>query len=415
MSLFIDKTCTTCGVFETMLYGGSILHTLAVILTLFCSLISSSKALKPIMTTTTTTTTTNKKITQITTPQRNDKYIIRPYESSRDESSMKKICRDVWNGTDYLPSKAIEFEQDTSCDFVVMVNEDSEVVALGNRRIICQHYSDDDDSPNDISWIEAIRTSTKHKGKGIATALTKGLMARSIDDGITHIMSCTVDGNIAMKKIFERVELKKINEMQRMDFGMMVTLPGWSSKNNDNDRKAESILKALNVENLVDDESRSTKWTTVKDETELKDLLEEMKNQGGLGYLPDIGKPHFFGTQQMRNCLAKGLIRKKLNTINDAYDEESKPCVYGLIENTAIQSLKSKWVCCIAGLDSSSVGAALWDACSDEMVKCRGGEVAFATMFDGIMLPSTDIQPSNDLIAKLHIQTENVFNLYSSK
>ena len=45
-------------------------------------------------------------------------YTIRPYDSSRDESSMREICKDVWNGTDYLPSKAKEFQEDELCDFV---------------------------------------------------------------------------------------------------------------------------------------------------------------------------------------------------------------------------------------------------------------------------------------------------------
>lgn len=329
-------------------------------------------------------------------------YQIRPFDSSQDQLVLEEICKDVWNGTDYLPSMARKFADDESCDFVVMQNEDGNVVALGNRRYEILEKDDEENTIQKISWIEAIRINKQYMGKGLATALIKAFIHRSKQDGITHILSSTVEDNLAMKKVFDRVDMKITNKMYRLDFAALKELPGWGASSSDSQRTVESLLKALKIEHLVKKSSRSVQWSTVKCEAELNLALKKIKNSGGIGHLPGLGKPYFYN-ENFRESLRKGLIRKFENEANDS------TALYGLIEDSSIQSLKSKWVCSIAGLDCLAFEAALWDACSDNMVAKRGGEAAFALVYDGGL-----IDPTSSVMNALPIQTNSPFIIYSN-
>jgi GNAT superfamily N-acetyltransferase len=331
------------------------------------------------------------------------KYQIRPFESSQDQANLEIICKNVWKGTDYLPSKAMTYEADEYCDFVVVQNENNEIVALGNRRIfkINDGKNDDKNGKGDIAWIEAIRTSEQHAGKGIATALIKAFIERSKQDGIQEIMSCTIESNYAMAKVFHRVEMESGHKMYCPEFHTMSSLPGWGA--HDKGQKAQTILDALNIKHLVRESNRKLQWSTIKNEEELKLELSKIKDAGGIGYLPGLGKPHFYD-QNLKENLQKGLIRKLKGGDNCPQG------LYALIEDSAIQSLKSKWVCSVVGLDNRIIEAALWDACSEAMVARRGEEPAFMPIFDGRILMDS---PDSPLISALSIQNNLIFVLYS--
>lgn len=330
-------------------------------------------------------------------------YRIRPFNSSTDQTILEDICKDVWNGTDYLPSMAKTLEQDDSCDFAVMLDDNDDIVAVGNRRIYDILNSENENCPRKkIAWIEAIRTSTRYRGKGIATALVKAFVDKSIDDGITEILSCTVEENFAMKKVFQRLDMKLTNKMYNFDFAQMRKLPGWSAKY-EGDVEAQSILKALNIEHLVDESARSIKWTTINSEKELNLALEEIRCRGGLGHLPGLGKLNFYG-KNVKESLQKGLIRKLESNENKIL------AIYALIEDPAIQSLKSKWVCCISTSKSKAFEAAIWDACSAYMISKRGGEAPFALIYDGCL----EIDRDSALFSALPIQMNDPFIVYSN-
>ena len=351
------------------------------------------------------------KIGQITAFTLNESnYQIRPFDSTKDQKIIEEICKDVWNGTDYLPSMARSLEEDDSCDFVVMLDVKSEIVAVGNRRIYEISNNDNDGKQNNnhylkrrITWIEAIRTSKKHMGKGLATSLVKAFINMSNNDGITEILSCTVEENLAMKKVFDRVDLKLTNKIYRLDFGVLKSLPGWGSQTEDLPI-AETILKALNIEHLVNPTIRSMKWTTVSSEAELNVVLQDIKLHGGLGHIPGLGKPYFYD-DNIKESLRKGLIRKLV-----CENSGKSLAVYAITKDSLIQSLKSKWVCAIATPHIQAFEASIWDACSDTMIVKRDNDAAFALVYDGCL----KFDSSSSLMNALPIQRNDPFIIFSN-
>eukprot|EP00979_Chaetoceros_neogracilis_P010521 scaffold2480_cov198-Chaetoceros_neogracile.AAC.1 len=154
---------------------------------------------------------------------------IRPFSSKVDSSNLLELCKDVRDGTDYLPKVAPLFEADPSCDFIIMEDEEGTMVAAGNRRNF--------DKEGSIIWIEAVRVSTQFKGK-----------------------SCHAQA--------------------------MTSLPGWAST--DVDRNADNLLRALGVEHLISDDVKTDSWLAVESEEELKELLLIIKSEGGIGELPGL-------------------------------------------------------------------------------------------------------------------------------
>ena len=93
-------------------------------------------------------------------------------------------------------------------------------------------------------------------------------------DGIQRVMTCTVEGNVAMKNVFGRLlGLHKIHQMQFIGFDTMKTLPGTRSTStssiSQHDDTPKNILKALN--DLIQESIKSTRWTTIQNVDELKE------------------------------------------------------------------------------------------------------------------------------------------------
>ena len=354
------------------------------------------------------------------------KYYVRPYDSKKDQVALEQICKDVWKGTDYLPAMAEKFELDECCDFVVMQNEQEDVIALGNRKIFdmstrstMDHYhaltkqnEQQQKEQQKISWLEAIRISNDHMGKGLATGLIQALMTRSYNDGITNILSCTIESNGAMKKVFDRNGMKVMNKMCFLDFGKLKALPGWgktSDENENNNHNAETLIKALNIEHTIQEDARTMKWTPLDNEMELNEILSQIKKSGGLGLFPGLGKPYYVD-QQIRENLQKGLIRK----LEDG--DRNIVGLYALVKDVAIQSLKSNWVCSIIAFDSVTFESALWDSCSDNMVLKREGDAAFVVVYDNCLSKnlSSSSSSSSSILSALPIKKDDAFILFSN-
>lgn len=320
-----------------------------------------------------------------------DIFKVRSFSSPQDKDNLAEICKDVWNGKDYLPNIAPAFEQDPSCDFVIMEHEKTgEMVAAGNRRIF--------DEKGKVIWIESIRVSTKFKGRGIATVLMKELCKRSREAGAKEILSCTVDDNYAMKKVFGKagVAMNHRSNVQFSEFQKLKSLPGWSAM--DSDRQPRNILKALDVEHLVQEEAKSEHWKIIESEKELKSLLETLRNHGMSGHLPGLGKLLWL-SDELRDSIRKGLVRKLCKKNGDP------PAVMALVKDPSIKSLRSKYVCSVVATTAHDFDSALWEACKGEIVPLLGGSPAFCLVFDGASSPGS-------LIESLPISRENPFVIY---
>jgi hypothetical protein len=66
-----------------------------------------------------------------------------------------------------------------------------------------------------------------------------------------------------MKKFFARVQMNLVNnqEVHWLDFETMKSLPGWAAAANaDEKAKAENILKALDIEQIVKEQAKLDEW-----------------------------------------------------------------------------------------------------------------------------------------------------------
>lgn len=320
-----------------------------------------------------------------------DVLTIRPFSSKIDSENLSELCKDVWDGTDYLPNVAPLFESDPSCDFVIMEDKEGTMVAAGNRRNF--------DKEGNVIWLEAIRVSSRCKGRGIATALMGELIRRSKESGAREVLSCTIQENHAMHKVFTRVEMAFIKTVEWLDFDAIKSLPGWAAT--DVDRNAEHILRALGVEHLISEEVKMDTWTAVESQDELISLLLEIKNHGGIGELPGLGKLIWI-SKDLKDSLQKGLVLKKKNSNSTA--------VVALVKDSAIQSLKSKYVCSIAATNARDFESALWHACSDNIVSAlENNNPAFTVAFDGSISTTAEV-----LIESLPVH-QNPFVIFRRK
>jgi len=319
-----------------------------------------------------------------------DVYRMRPFSSSNDAKCLADVCQDVYGGTDYLPEMAHSFEEDSNCDFVVMELETTgEMVAAGNRRVLDKAAGGE----NLIFWIEAIRVSTKYKGRGIATAFMKEICRRSRKDGAREILSCTVETNKAMRSVFGKagIEMNPVGRACIPAGGELCRLPGWSSSTGSEDQ-TENILKALDLEDLVKDAARSEVWEPIESEEELFTILETRGNKNSnsgelsLGHLPGLGKV-LWSSDDLRDSIQKGLVRKMCCKSNGDGDDNDPPAVWALVKDRTITSIRSQYVCSIAGSTSHDFDSAVWEACKSEYVPLLDGNPSFYCLFE-LPLPS---------------------------
>lgn len=300
-----------------------------------------------------------------------DSFTLRPYASVQDKDKLDEISKDAWKGQDFLPGIAPALEEDPTCDFAVLEDEKTgEMVATGNRRTL--------DPEGRYVWIEAIRVSSKYQGRGVGTMLLRELCRRSRDSGAKEIISCTLDSNIAMKKVFakEEVGMTQMMSMHFPDIAKLKELPGWSATATDSEQvETQNILKANKIEHLVSDEARSQHWETVESEEELKSLLSDLKTHGMSGHMPGFGKIMWI-SDDVRDSLKKGLIRKLCKTDGEAY------AIFALVKEKAIKSFRSKYLCSIVARTSIDFDSAVWEACKSENVHLLGGNPAFFVMSD---------------------------------
>ena len=324
-------------------------------------------------------------------------FKVRPFSSPQDKENLADICKDVWGGTDYLPNLAHSFEEDPSCDFVILEHEKTgEMVAAGNRRFM--------DEAGESVWIEAIRVSTRFKRRGIATLFMQELCRMSKEGGALEILSCTVDTNDAMKNVFGKagIEMKPISSAYFPDLQKLKELPGWSpSAGTDSEVQPENLLKALDLEHLVKDASRSETWEAIESEEELKSLLEILRNFGRTGHLPGYGKLLEM-SDDLKESIEKGLVRKLCKT------DGGPPAVMAFAKDKVIQSrIRSQYVCSIVATTSHDFDSAVWEACKSEYVPLLGGNPTFCCMFE-LPIPSSP----GSLIESFPKQSKNDFVFY---
>eukprot|EP00568_Trieres_chinensis_P005390 CAMPEP_0183309042 /NCGR_PEP_ID=MMETSP0160_2-20130417/23661_1 /TAXON_ID=2839 ORGANISM="Odontella Sinensis, Strain Grunow 1884" /NCGR_SAMPLE_ID=MMETSP0160_2 /ASSEMBLY_ACC=CAM_ASM_000250 /LENGTH=349 /DNA_ID=CAMNT_0025472983 /DNA_START=96 /DNA_END=1145 /DNA_ORIENTATION=+ len=334
-------------------------------------------------------------------------YSVRPFETTSDLPHLEEICRDVYDGTDYLPKTAPSIVADPSCSFVVLTRENNESLENGMGGVEKNSVGVPLAVANlrrshlpGVCWLEAVRTSNAHRNRGLA----KSIVTKLLDDASSYgedTLTCTVKSNIAMRKVLEGAGMKVLGQIHIGSFSALKELPGWGA--DDTNRETKPLLSALGIDDLVGEEAQSMQWKAVRTREELERALSLVKEAGGSGYMP--GTWELVSEEVLEESLRKGLIYQ----MKGGYDRRDA-AVIAFVRDERIQSLRSPWVCSVAATTSAAADAAIWRACAPGLPPVLpGGHVGFVPVIDG----AVPIETTGSLCASLPLDSECV--LYGTR
>lgn len=299
-------------------------------------------------------------------------YRLRKFAVGKDMEAIHDICRDVYGGADYLPKTAPILADDPNSSFVVLADITTDrPAAVGNARRF---------KPN-MSWLEAIRTCPDHRSRGLARQLTASLIEWSHGEHGDAMYSCTVESNVAMRKVFERTNMKELGQIHQCSFAELKKLPGWAADDDGGGDMASSIppkplLPSLGVaDEMISDQAKQMQLAQIKSEDQLNKELALIKAKGGIGHL--VGLYELLPDEGIRKSLDAYRVWKVSTTTNP--DDFA---LLALVHEAKISSLKSPWVCSISATSMLALEGALWSACSDHCLRRIVGQVAFTVAFD---------------------------------
>ena len=298
-------------------------------------------------------------------------YRLRKFDVEKDMEAIHDICRDVYGGADYLPKTAPVLADDPNSSFFVLADITTDrPAAVGNARRF---------KPN-MSWLEAIRTCPDHRSRGLARQLTESLIESSHSEHGDAMYSCTVQSNLAMRKVFERTNMKELGQIHQCSFAELKTLPGWAA-DDDGGGDASSVLPKPLLSSLgitdesISDHAKQMQMTQISSEDQLNKELALIQAKGGIGHL--VGLYELLPDEGIRKSLDANRVWKVSSTTNP-----SDFALLALVHEAKISSLKSPWVCSISATSLVALEGALWNACSDHCLRRITGQVAFTVAFD---------------------------------
>jgi len=312
---------------------------------------------------------------------------LRRFDVERDLPAITNICRNVYGGKDYLPNTAPDLAKDPNNIFMVLTVQqqqqeqqpiDNEGCASNNETNTDQPVAVGNAKQNmlpNMVWLEAIRTCPEHRGKGLAKLLTQSLIqaSRQVNPQTQIIFTCTVESNRAMRKVLETVGMKTRHTIHQVQFSVLTQLPGWAARTSleESAAAAQSFLQALKLEPHIRSEAKQQQylqWIPVTTQAELDTVLQQVKQNGGIGYLPALYK--LLSTDKILQALTQGLVWKLQSRSDDGNGGDSssaQAAVIAFSNDEQIQSLKSSRICSIAATTHLALESALWFACSDKV------------------------------------------------
>ena len=333
-------------------------------------------------------------------------YKLRKFDTSRDLDALHDICRTVYGGSDYLPKTAPTLASDPNSSFLVAADVVTDrPAAVGNARRF---------KPN-MSWLEAIRTCEKHRSRGLARHLTQSLIDVSRSEHGCEVYSCTVESNIAMQRVFERVGMMRLGQIHQCSFAELKRLPGWAA-GDDSDNRPLPLLQSLGLERRTsteteNDDTKNMVATTVNSEKELSTSLQHIKARGGIGHL--VGLYELLPNEAVHDGLSGGRVWK-LSGNGNVDDEDRKDiALVAFVREEKISSLRSPWVCSISATSVTMLEEALWFACSGSCLDKLDGHMAFTVAFDCCAIPIVETESVSPAIKALPL-TEDACLLFGS-
>jgi GNAT superfamily N-acetyltransferase len=348
----------------------------------------------------------------------NNLVIIRPYDPIRDRSSIEEICANNYGGSDYLPKMADLYHADELCSFLALEmtrkqqNDDDDDNDDANNKIVAAVANYKRLPAQNSVWIEAVRTHANFRNQGLASALLQSMLDLAKEEDSdrrrrnnlqqeqqsppTNILTCTVESNKGMQRVFEKLGFVQTNKICIVSFSALRQLPGWSIS--DNAQGGKPLLDALDLQHLLSPDATSipaSSWTTITSELRLLELLREMQREGGTcGFLPGLFEYIVPGQNRLdlKQSLERGLVleldipsNKEMSGCDKCEEGRSERAILVFTQDERITSLKSNWICSISAHSTLAFEAALHYAHSSDIAHRINGTtemIPFCLCFD---------------------------------
>lgn len=123
-----------------------------------------------------------------------------------DKEPILEICKDIWNGQDYVPQVWDEWLNDNRGCLVV--------ATVGGTQVGVAHaYL----QTRDVAWLEGVRVHEKYRGLGIAGELNSVLTRWAFERGARVAHLCTGSSNIASRRHLAKTGFELLQSFQRLD------------------------------------------------------------------------------------------------------------------------------------------------------------------------------------------------------
>ena len=126
-------------------------------------------------------------------------YKIRPLQRS-DLEDVLEIARNTWDGYDYLPYSFDSWMSDPN-SHTACIEQDGHVVALANLHVI---------ENGKTGWMEGLRVHPKHRGTGLASALTNHVVKAGQDLGVHRLRYTTATENTESLHLGARIGMQRM-------------------------------------------------------------------------------------------------------------------------------------------------------------------------------------------------------------
>src|SRR2546429_1162990 len=123
-----------------------------------------------------------------------------------DKAPILEICKNIWNGHDYLPGVWDDWLADKDGRLIV--------ATVKGRTVGVAHASL---QTPDVAWLEGVRVHEKHRGLGIAGMLNKALVEWARRKRAHVARLCTGSSNLASKKHLAKIGFPLLQTFQRLD------------------------------------------------------------------------------------------------------------------------------------------------------------------------------------------------------
>ena len=126
--------------------------------------------------------------------------VIRPVRPA-DRERVVEICRDIWDGHDYLPRVFDDWVEESGAAFQA-TEVDGVVVGLQRLRPYAEG----------LTWYEGLRVASSHRRLGLARAMLTSAVAETREHGFREMRLAT--GNPDAARLFESVGFKRLLDIR---------------------------------------------------------------------------------------------------------------------------------------------------------------------------------------------------------